>query len=507
MIYPQYPDTYWSFKHALKFISKKAAVPPLGLITVSAMLPVSWQKKLIDLNIEELKNEDLDWADYVFLSSMYVQKESVAQILGRCKKHSVKVVAGGPLFTQDYEDYPEIDHFILNEAEITLPLFLSDIENGYPLKKIYQTEKYAELSSSPVPDYHLLNLKAYASMNLQVSRGCPYSCDFCEITALLGRKVRMKGKEQILNELETLYRLNWRGTIAVVDDNFIGNKKIIKNDLLPSMIEWMKKHGYPFNFSAQTSINLADDTRLLTLMRDAGFTSTFIGIETPEEESLKSCHKAQNENRDLLEDVMQIQRAGLQVSGGFIVGFDSDTPSVFQRQIDFIQESGIVSAMVGLLNAPKNTKLYKQMEQEKRLTVNATGSNTDFTMNFIPKMESGKLLNGYRHIINSIYREKPYYNRVRRFLLTYRPVKNGKSKINLARIKAFFKSIYVLGLLNKGRREYWKFMIWTIINKPKLFIDALTFAVYGYHYRTIYGISQFKDNIHRNLPAREDLNY
>ncbi len=490
MIYPKYPDTYWGFKHALKFISKKAAVPPLGLITVSAMLPDNWQKKLIDLNVEELKNEDLKWADYAFISSMYVQKDSVANNLGRCKTHSVKVVDGGPLFTQDYKDYPEIDHFVLNEAEITLPLFLSDIEKDYPLKRIYRTDKYADLSASPVPDYHLLNLNAYASMNLQVSRGCPFSCDFCEITALLGRKVRIKSTEQVINELEALHRLNWRGTVAVVDDNFIGNKKIIKNDLLPSMIEWMTKHRHPFNFSAQTSINLADDASMLMQMREAGFTSTFIGIETPEEASLKSCHKAQNENRDLLENVKTIQKAGLQVSGGFIVGFDSDTESVFERQIDFIQKSGIVSAMVGLLNAPKNTKLYRLMEQENRLTVDATGSNTDFTMNFIPKMDNGKLLKGYRHIISSIYREKPYYSRVREFLLNYEPVRRGKSKMNLMRIKAFLKLIIVLGLLNKGRLEYWKFILWTVINKPKFFIDAQTFAVYGYHFRTVYGLRQ-----------------
>ncbi|MCG6191094.1 B12-binding domain-containing radical SAM protein [Maribellus maritimus] len=490
LIYPKYPDTYWSFKHALKFISKKAAVPPLGLITVSAMLPENWQKKLVDLNVEVLKNEDLEWADYVFLSSMYVQKKSVSEILARCKEFSKKVIAGGPLFTQEYDNYTEIDHFILNEAEITLPLFLSDMQNGTPLKRIYRTDEYADLILSPVPDFHLLNLKAYASMNLQVSRGCPFSCDFCEITALLGHKVRMKSNEQIINELDALFRLKWRGGVSVVDDNFIGNKKIIKNELLPSMTEWMNSHNYPFSFNAQTSINLADDDRLLTMMREAGFTSTFIGIETPEEESLHSCHKIQNENRNLLENVKQIQKAGLQVSGGFIVGFDSDTSSVFQRQIDFIQKSGIVSAMVGLLNAPKNTRLYKQMEEENRLTVDATGSNTDFTMNFIPKMDNQKLQEGYQYIINNIYKEKPYYKRIRELFQNYKPVKVGKSNIDFTRIKAFFKSIFILGMLNKGRFEYWKFIVWTLVNKPKLFIDAITFAVYGYHFRTVYGLRQ-----------------
>lgn len=495
MIYPKYPDTFWSFTHALKFISKKAAVPPLGLITVSAMLPESWQKKLVDLNIEELENNALEWADYVFLSSMYVQKESVSEILERCKNYPAKVIAGGPLFTQEYNNYPQIDHFILNEAEITLPLFLSDLKNGAPLKRIYQTDEYADLTLSPVPDYYLLNLKAYASMSLQVSRGCPYSCDFCEITALLGHKVRLKGKEQIINELETLYRLNWRGAVSVVDDNFIGNKQFIINELLPSMTEWMKIHNHPFNFNAQTSINLADDNRLLRMMRETGFISTFIGIETPVEESLKSCHKVQNENRNLLESVKQIQKAGLQVSGGFIVGFDSDTSTVFQRQIDFIQKSGIVSAMVGLLNAPKNTRLYKQMEKENRLTVDATGSNTDFTMNFIPKMDNQKLLDGYRHIIVNIYKEKPYYKRVRELLLNYSPVRMGKSNVDFARLKAFLKSIFVMGLLNRGRFEYWKFIVWTIVNKPKRFIDAITFAVYGYHFRTVYGLRQTRHKI------------
>lgn len=487
LVYPKYPDTYWGFKHALKFISKKAAVPPLGLITVSAMLPLEWQKKLVDLNIETLKNKDIEWADYVFIGAMYVQKKSVNEILNWCKKSGVKIVAGGPLFTQDYDNYPQIDHFILNEAEITLPQFLNDVKTG-KVKRIYQTEDYAEMSLTPVPDYHLLKLQDYAFMSMQVSRGCPFNCDFCEITVLLGHKVRMKSKEQVTNELETLYKLNWRGPVSVVDDNFIGNKKIVKNSILPAMTEWMNIHNYPFKFNAETSINLADDAQLLEMMCDAGFDSTFIGIETPAEESLHSCHKVQNENRDLLKNVRQIQKAGLQVSGGFIVGFDSDTPSVFQRQVDFIQESGIVAAMVGLLNAPKNTRLYEQMEKENRLTVDATGSNTDFTMNFEPKMDKRELQEGYRHIINSIYKEKPYYRRIRKLLMNYKPVKPGKNEIDFARIKAFLKSIVVLGIFKKGRLEYWKLLVWTTFKKPGLFIDAVTMAVYGYHFRTIYGL-------------------
>ena len=282
--------------------------------------------------------------------------------------------------------------------------------------------------------------------------------------------------------------LNGAGPVSVVDDNFIGNNKIVKNDILPVMVKWMENHKHPFQFNAQTSINLADDPGLLVLMREAGFNSTFIGIETPAEESLQNCHKVQNRNRNLLENVKLIQKAGLQVSGGFIVGFDSDTSSVFQQQIDFIQKSGIVTAMVGLLNAPKNTRLYKQLEEEKRLTVDATGSNTDFTMNFIPKMDNRELMEGYKHIINSIYRVKPYYKRIRKLLLNYTPFTTGKTKIDFIRLIAFLRSVFVLGIFNKGRYEYWKFIFWTLFRKPGLFIDAVTLAVYGYHFRTVYGL-------------------
>jgi radical SAM superfamily enzyme YgiQ (UPF0313 family) len=331
-------------------------------------------------------------------------------------------------------------------------------------------------------------MKDYAFMNFQVSRGCPYSCDFCEITTLLGHKVRMKDTDQIIKELEMLYNLNWRGPVVIVDDNFIGNKNEIKHNLLPAMKKWMQTRKYPFVFNAETSVNLADDEELMTLMVEAGFTSTFVGIETPEEKSLQDCNKSQNLNRDLLQSVIKMQNAGLQVSGGFIVGFDSDTPAAFQRQIDFIQQSGIVAAMVGLLNAPKHTKLYKRLEAENRLTTEATGNNTDSSMNFIPKMNSHELLEGYEKIIQSIYATKPYYKRIRQFLLNYKRLQGKQMKIEFFHIGAFFKSMIVIGILNKGRGEYWKLLIWTLFKRPGLIVDAITFAVYGYHFQTVYGL-------------------
>jgi len=486
LVYPQYPDSFWSFSHALRFISKKAAVPPLGLITVSAMLPSSWNKKLVDMNVSPLLTKDIAWADYVFLSSMYIQKESVNMVIRMCMELGVKIVAGGPLFSQEYDSYPQISHFVLNEAEITMPQFLKDLDEGHP-KKLYRTDEYADITTTPVPDYHLLSRNDYAFMNMQVTRGCPFACDFCEITSLLGHKVRMKDTSQILNELEVLYKLNWRGPVFIVDDNFIGNKGEIKNNLLPAMKRWMQIHKYPFTFNTETSINLADDDELMSLMVETGFSSTFIGIETPEEKSLHDCNKVQNRNRDLLLSVKKIQRAGLQVSAGFIVGFDSDTPTVFQRQIDFIQQSGIVSAMVGLLNAPKNTKLYKRLEAENRLTTEATGSNTDLSMNFIPKMNYHELLAGYKKIIQNIYTSKPYYKRIRQFLLNYRQPAR-QNKIELSYLGGFIKSILIIGIANQGRGEYWKFLLWTLLRRPGSFIDAMTFVVYGYHFRTVYGL-------------------
>jgi radical SAM superfamily enzyme YgiQ (UPF0313 family) len=411
----------------------------------------------------------------------------VNKVIAECKKLNKKIVAGGPLFTQEYNNYPQIDHFILNEAEITMPLFLNDFSAGQP-KNLYMSSEYADISLTPVPDYHLLARKKYAFMSIQVSRGCPFACNFCEITSLLGHKVRMKDPTQIIKELETLYNLNWRGSIFIVDDNFIGNKKEVKNNLLPAMKNWMQRHKFPFTFNTETSINLADDKGLMSLMVETGFMSTFIGIETPEEKSLHDCNKVQNENRDLLKSVKKIQKAGLEVSGGFIVGFDSDTSTVFQRQVEFIQQSGIVSAMVGLLNAPKNTKLYEQLKAENRLTIEATGSNTDLSMNFIPKMNKTELLEGYKKIIQNIYAIKPYYQRLRHLLLNYNRLYSRQTKINFLIIMAFFKSVFIIGFLNKGRSEYWKLIIWTLFNRPRSIVEAITYTIYGYHFRTVYGL-------------------
>ena len=482
LLYPSFPDTFWSFRHSLKFIRKKAAFPPLGLLTVGAMLPQEWAKRLLDLNVANLTDEDLAWADCAFIGAMVVQRKSAQQTIARCKEAGLKVVAGGPLFTSEYERFDEVDHFVLNEAELTLPAFLKDFERGCA-ERIYSTSEFADIHETPVPMWELINLKGYATMSIQFSRGCPFNCDFCNVTALFGHRPRIKAAGQIIAELESLYQIGWRGQVFFVDDNFIGNKKYLMTELLPSVIQWRQgKKGFLFNTEA--SINLADNEDLMRMMVEAGFDTVFVGIETPDENSLAECNKKQNKGRNLIESVKSIQRTGLQVQGGFIVGFDSDGPSIFQRQIDFIQNSGIVTAMVGLLQAPPGTKLYERLKQEGRLSGLMSGDNVDGTTNIIPKMDMRQLMKGYEKILHSIYRPRPYYKRIRTFLREYKAPKIS-IKLDFQRILAFFRTSIRIGVFGRERIQYWNLLVWTLCRCPKLLPVAITLAIHGHHFRKV----------------------
>jgi len=487
LVYPEYPETFWGFKHALKFISKKATEPPLGLQTVSAMLPGNWDKKLVDLNITKLKDTDIIWADYVFLSAMSIQKKSVLLIMDKCKELSAKVVAGGPLFTAESEDFPDIDYLVLNEAEITLPLFLEDLANGCA-KHLYSTEEFADISTTPVPDWSLVDMKKYASMDIQFSRGCPYNCDFCEIVQLYGRKVRTKTSAQVISELDALYFAGWRNGVFFVDDNFIGNKKVLKKEILPAIIKWMAAKKNPFSFSTEASINLADDPELMNLMAEAGFDSVFIGIESPNAESLAESNKIQNKNRDMVESIHKIQEKGMMVKGGFIIGFDSDPPKIFNKIIDFIEESTIINAMVGLLNAPKGTSLYKRMKAEGRILSGHSGNNTDLITNIKTKMDYESLVEGYKNVVKNIYTPKIYYQRVMKFMRQYKPPSNKSLKFHVGLFKPLLKTTFFLGIVGKERLYYWKLFFWTIFTKPKLFPLAMTLSVFGHHFRRVYEV-------------------
>ncbi len=485
MVYPEYPDTFWSFKYALKFVSKKASNPPLGLLTIAPLLPANWEKKLVDMNVEKLKTRDILWADFVFIGAMSIQLNSALDIIKRCKTFGKKIVAGGPLFTEDFEKFDMVDHLVLNEAEITLPLFLSDLEAGNP-QRIYHTTDFADITKSPVPDYSLIKKSKYSSISIQYSRGCPFNCDFCDITALLGHKSRIKSTAQIIQELENIYALGWRGDLFFVDDNFIGNKPVLKNDLLPTMISWMREHGNPFVISTEASINIADDPDLMKLMTNAGFSTVFIGIETPHENSLAECNKAQNKNRNLLESVKRVQNAGMEVLGGFIVGFDNDLPTIFKQQIDFIQKSGIVSAMIGLLNAPTKSKLYQKLIAEDRILNKMSGDNTDSSTNIIPKMNITDLKAGYHEVIRGIYAGKPFYHRVRHFLTDFEPQVKKRTRINFNKAMALVKSIFIIGIYDSNRKYYWRLFFWSLFKRPKLFPLAITYSIYGYHYKRVF---------------------
>ncbi len=482
LLYPEFPETFWSFKHALTFVNREASNPPLGLVTVAAMLPRVWNKRLIDLNVSLLSQRDLEWADLVMISAMDVQRQAARLLIGRVKAAGKTVIAGGPLFTAEWESFPEVDYFILHEGEITLPRFLADWEQGRA-QRVYTTDQYADMQSSPMPLFELLDLNRYDSIGIQFSRGCPFNCEFCNVTALLGHRPRLKTAAQLVAELDRLYELGWRRNIFLVDDNFIGNKKVLKEEVLPAIIAWRKgKTGCMFIIEA--SINLADDEELMDLMSQAGFNSVFVGIETPDEGSLAECHKTQNKGRNLVQAVKRIQNHGMVVMGGFIVGFDNDSPTIFQRQVDFIQESGIVTAMVGLLQAPNGTQLYERMKKEDRLLAEMSGDNADGSTNIIPRMDPNLLRRGYRYILAKIYSPSLFYRRVRTLLREFNP-RQAPVRVVKAEIRAFLLSIWKLGLVGKTRWEYWKLFFWTLLRFPSKLPFAVTMTIYGYHFSQV----------------------
>ncbi|MBN2564667.1 MAG: DUF4070 domain-containing protein [Candidatus Eisenbacteria bacterium] len=483
LIYPECPETFWSFRHALSLIRKKSAQPPLGLLTVAAMLPEDWSLRLVDLNVAELTEEDLEWAECALVSGMIVQRESAHRVIARCKNAGLTVIAGGPLFTCEHELFENVDHFVLNEAEVTLPLFLSDLERGRA-RRVYQSDAFADLRESPAPRWGLVDLRQYASMGVQFSRGCPYDCEFCNVTQLFGHRWRTKTAAQVIAELDALYALGWRGMVPFVDDNLNANRRRLRGELLPALEKW-RRNRRGVSFSAQVTIDLADDEELMRMMVRAGFDTVFIGIETLDDANLAECNKRQNRNRDLLEDVKRIQRAGLEVQGGFIVGFDHDTPSVFERLSEFIQKSGIATAMVGLLQAPVGTDLYKRLKKEGRIRDLVSGDNADGTTNIIPRMGLSSLQEGYRKLLVDLYSPRNYYRRMRTFLREYRPRGNGPG-IEGSHIWAFFRSLYYLSMVGRERFRYPSLLLWTLLTRPRALPTAFVLAVYGYHFRKCY---------------------
>jgi radical SAM superfamily enzyme YgiQ (UPF0313 family) len=488
LVYPKYPDTFWSFKRTLEqFTDELAAFPPLGLLTVGAMLPKDWRVKLVDMNVKELTDGHICWADIVFVSAMLAQARSAQETILRCKEAGKVVVVGGPAFTACHERFSEFDHVICGEAEEILPVFLKDLESG-SAGKIYIPPKKPDIKETPVPLWSLIDFSDYATMPLQFSRGCPFDCEFCDIIVMYGRRQRTKTPEQMICEFQSLFDAGWRGSVFVVDDNLIGNIKKVK-EMLRRLIEWQKRSGYPFKLITEASINLADDEELLRLMVEANFHEVFVGIETVGKSSLEECGKSQNLKRNLVEAVKTIHRHGLQVMGGFILGFDNDDPeTVFEDTTNFIQETGIVTAMVGLLNALPGTRLWKRLEKEGRLISEDAirGENTDGDTNIVPLMGKGKLIRGYKKVIAAIYSPQLYYDRVNTMLEDLLPAAHGK--ISARETKIFLRSLWKIGVLSKDRRLlFWK----TLLSSGRKFPVAVKHAVFGEHLQEF--AKRFKD--------------
>ena len=484
-VYPEFPETYWSFRHALSFDGKRSAFPPLGLLTVSAMLPDSWERRLVDMNVRSLKPADIEWADMVFASAMIVQKDSLEHVIALCKAHGKRIVVGGPYASASAEQLPEADHIFIGEAETTLPEFVHDLELGIA-RRIYKAAERPALTLTPVPNFRLAELERYSAMSIQYSRGCPFNCEFCDIIEIYGRVPRTKTNEQMMLELDALYAAGWRGPLFIVDDNFIGNKKNVRK-MLPDLCEWMERHKYPFRLFTEASVNLADDTELLQLMQRANFRKVFLGIETPVEESLKETQKSQNTRRSLIESVRRIQSHGMEVMAGFIVGFDNDPSDIFERQIDFIRQSAIPMAMVGLLSALPDTQLWRRLKQEGRLLHEGAGTNTEASLNFITKMDRQTLIDGYKNILRTIYSPEEYYARV------YASLKNTLNhntgyplqKFRPEHVVHFFRVFFKLGVFDAARKDFWRFLRRVVSERRELLPEAVVLAVMGYHFRKI----------------------
>jgi radical SAM superfamily enzyme YgiQ (UPF0313 family) len=480
LVYPEFPSTYWGMQHALKFVNKKAPMPPLGLLTVASMLPAEYNVRLVDMNVEKLNDHDIIWADMVFLSAMIVQKESFDSVVNICNKLGKPVAAGGPLPSSSYESIPDVDHFIIGESELLIPRFVEDIKKG-TAAKIYRDKDKPDIRKSPVPRYELVDVNSYGTLLLQFSRGCPYSCEFCDVIELFGRTPRLKSAEQFLKELDCVYDTGYKGPIFLVDDNFIGHKKeVIK--LLKAMKNWQTSKAFPFSFFTSTSINLAAEKELLDLMVECGFYMAFIGIETPDDNTLKSINKKHNLQNDVYESVKIIQARGLEVTAGFILGFDTDSEDIFDRQIDFIQKAGIPMAMIGLLNALPDTKLVKRLEKEGRLLNQAIGNNTStLGLNFIPLMDKEKIITGYKRVLRTIYSPDKYFERSL-LLLSRKPNRSYKGgRIQKGEVKAFFKSLFFQTFSNYGY-IYLTYLAKALIINWRNFPLAVNLAIKGDHF-------------------------
>lgn len=503
LVYPDFPkSTYWSYTYALKFINKQSAFPPLGLITVASLFPEGTEFRLVDMNLRPLTDDDVQWADAVFASAMIVQKESLSKVVEQCNRLDKPIVVGGPYATTCTEQITGADHLLLGEVEDIFQGFLEDFRQDRA-KPRYSAEKRPCITQTRIPRFDLLDMDSYVSMSVQYSRGCPFACEFCDIWKIYGNRPRVKSKEDMLAEVDKLYGLGWRGPVFFVDDNFIGNKRSIKHEVLPALYEWQKSHGFVYRFFTEASINIAEDEELLTIMRDVGFNEVFLGIETPSLESLQSANKKHNLKSDMGEAIRKIQEFGMAVMAGFIVGFDNETDDIFERQIRFIQDNGIPQAMVGMLTALPGTELHNRLEKEGRMLEESTGNNTHcMATNFKTTMDSEKLKEGYKQILAHIYDSnlKNYFGRCNVLLdrLGENPLFNRE--VQFDEIKTFAKSL-ILQAFSRYGFQYLRFVASNLIYRRKSFPEAIRLAVVGHHFHTITQETLKAESVSENLES------
>jgi radical SAM superfamily enzyme YgiQ (UPF0313 family) len=481
LVYPQFPITFWGFQYGLQIVGKQANLPPLGLMTVAAILPQEWEYRLVDLNVEPLQEADLAWADVVLTGGMRVQIPSTDDILNRANSAGVRTVVGGPAISTDDALFRQADVRIRGEVEDMAEAMVKAIA-GAECGVTLNATGYPKMTVSPVPRFDLANLDAYGAMSIQYSRGCPFQCEFCDIIQLYGRKPRVKDADQILAEMNRLHALGHRGSIFFVDDNFIGNQRAVK-ELLPALVQYQKEMAYPFNLSTEASINLAGRPALLGGMVEAGFNAVFVGIETPSLEALKAAKKTQNLNMGLNDAIRSISSAGIEVMGGFIVGFDSDTPDIFDAQRALILDSPISIAMVGLLMALPETDLWRRLDRERRLRASGAGHIGDQfgRPNFVPTMDEATLLRGYGELLRSLYTADAYYDRVEAFLDLCEPGGPGGRKARLDELLVLGRILFRIGVVSPRRWRFWRLLRHVVRDRPRKFAWAMSRAIIGEH--------------------------
>jgi radical SAM superfamily enzyme YgiQ (UPF0313 family) len=507
LVYPEMPTTYWSMRYALPFLGRKAALPPLGLLTVAAMLPKDWELRVLDLNVEPISRQDVEAADLVFTSAMLVQRASLEGVIALCREAGKPLVAGGPFPTSCWDQIEGVDHFVLGEAEVNLHVFLKDFQGGNA-KHCYRDLSHPDLTHTPPPRFDLVDRRNYGGAALQFSRGCPHHCEFCDIVELFGHKPRTKTPAQFLAEMDLLFEGGWRGSLFVVDDNFIGDRGQVRR-LLPEVTRWQKQRNFPFFLYTEASLDLAADEALMDGMVQAGFNMVFVGIETPDHATLDAIGKRQNCHSDLLADVHAIQAKGLEVSGGFILGFDGDRDDIFDRQIRFIDEAAIPTAMVGLLTALPKTQLHARLTSEGRLLgVSSGGNNThDLELNFVPRMDARALREGYKRVLADVYRPSRYFTRCLGLIRRLKRQKISRRRIKLPELRAFFHSL-IRQTFSHYTFAYWSYLLRALCLRPLMAVEIVTMAVKGHHFfiitESLLELEHFKDRLERSRQDLED---